>query len=151
MKLSKISAAIYIFLLVLFDQVSKYLASLLGFDVQVNKGISFTFFETDNQLLLSLFALCFMVFLIYWLFEQKDQKQYRPDWSVIFILAGGISNFLDRIFYGGVRDFLPLNLVFIELKNNLADWFIFIGIIALILKFFSEEKNMTFERKKNDK
>ena len=54
--------------------------------------------------------------------------------SVIFIIAGAIGNLIDRIAYGGVVDFLT-----IEIGNftpfavfNLADTFLSIGLILLI-------------------
>jgi len=46
------------------------------------------------------------------------------------ILAGGLSNLIDRIVWGGVRDWLPIPLT--PLHNNLADWLIVISCIGLV-------------------
>lgn len=58
------------------------------------------------------------------------------------VLGGGLSNWLDRAVYGAVRD--PLRVPFTSLNNNLADYAIFIGILAVVLCFATvgERKNV---------
>ncbi len=46
------------------------------------------------------------------------------------ILAGAVSNLLDRLTLGYVRDFIDLNLGF---TFNVADIFIVLGLLALFL------------------
>lgn len=64
---------------------------------------------------------------------------YRLPVSILtktMIIAGGFSNMLDRWFYGGIYDWL--NMPIIGGYNNLADWYIVIGIgwsvVILVLK-----------------
>lgn len=46
------------------------------------------------------------------------------------IIGGAVSNVLDRLFLGSVRDFLPVP--FLAVHNNLADWGIFIGLVGIV-------------------
>lgn len=55
-----------------------------------------------------------------------------------FLFAGGVSNLLDRIFFGCVRDFslIPWFPAF-----NMADVLLTIGMIVFLSAFFSQRKN----------
>ena len=55
----------------------------------------------------------------------------KPETYLLFILAGAISNFADRAVFGCVIDFIDLKIWPIF---NLADIFITIGVIMLVLK-----------------
>jgi len=64
--------------------------------------------------------------LIFWKFWPQHPV------AATLILAGAISNLIDRIVWGGVIDWLSVPIF--NLKNNLADWAIFVGLSWLILK-----------------
>jgi lipoprotein signal peptidase len=117
-------------LVAFLDQGSKWaIQSLSPSTVQLNAGISFGWFVTDQRVLFSLLLLGFTaVFLL--LLRQSWGKQ--PILAGVF-LGGVLSNLADRVFWGGVRDWLPIP--FTLLRNNLADWCIFL-ILAL---FFVQE------------
>jgi lipoprotein signal peptidase len=44
--------------------------------------------------------------------------------------AGVVANMIDRVFFGGVRDWLPIPGL--GLYNNLADWYITAALLALV-------------------
>ena len=50
-----------------------------------------------------------------------------------FILAGGISNFIDRIFRGFVVDYIDITQLFKFPVFNLADVYVVVGWTMLIL------------------
>lgn len=100
-------------------------------------------------IILTFLALIGFVFLYYY----SVRKQYSfMKVAVIFIIAGAIGNLIDRIAYGGVVDFLT-----IEIGNftpfavfNLADTFLSIGLILLILHFFFLDENAIFKKRKEE-
>ncbi|MBQ9513510.1 MAG: signal peptidase II [Clostridia bacterium] len=72
--------------------------------------------------------------------------------AVIFIIAGAIGNLIDRLAYGGVVDFLTIEIgsftpfaVF-----NLADTFLSVGLILLIIHFFFLDENAVFSKKQKE-
>lgn len=56
----------------------------------------------------------------------------KPRWPIpiFLILAGGISNLIDRIIYGGVVDYFDIKIIPIF---NIADILISIGVIWLVI------------------
>lgn len=111
--------------LILIDQSSKFLI----YDAEkhvLNKGISFGIIFLQNQSL-TVLILMLIVGLAFFFWQKKYWN-----WGSIFFLAGAMSNFIDRIMYGGVKDWLIIP--FFGLKNNLADYFIFVGLILMLAK-----------------
>ena len=103
------------------DQISKTL--ILKYFPQlviINKGIAFGFLASDWWLLINLFILGLVVFFL----KNKPAKS--------LIIAGGVSNILDRLFRGGVVDFI--NIGFFP-SFNLADFFICLGAGLVVLSY----------------
>lgn len=123
---------IWFFLLIALDQLTKVLAGKWGL-VENNAGISF---GLGQGMIGAWWLLAGLVLIVWWL-----RKKTLPRWFWILFLAGGISNLVDRFFYGGqVRDWLPIP--FTSLLNNLADWYIFGAVSLFILKYFYEHRNI---------
>jgi len=117
------------FLVVLLDQMSKYWAQTMNL-VVVNSGISFSIFSnlniSNNLLIITLILLILMVMVF--LLKNFSKSTLL---STIFI-AAAFSNLLDRIVFSGVRDWLIIPIL--GLKNNFADWLMFLSIIFLFIK-----------------
>jgi lipoprotein signal peptidase len=97
----------------LIDQFSKF---LFANQVEINRGISFGIeLPTWLVLFLSVIVLGFISFVL----------KKRPLLMSV-VMGAGISNFFDRIQYGGVRDWLQLPLF--GIRNNIADWIIVLGL-----------------------
>lgn len=112
------------------DQGSKFLAEGLGLRVILNRGLSFGVFggSLTFHFLLAVFATFFLAVL--WFFY----KDFRSRLPLVVVLGSSISNFLDKVARGGVRDFIFLRdfPVF-----NLADLFIAFSVIILIHELLS--------------
>ncbi len=140
----KIKYYIIIFLLILFDQISKY----IFFDMHlindnyfitplVNTGISWGIDLFSMDLLV--FITIAIIILIIYLYRKK----YIKTIEFILIFSGAIWNLIDRLYLHGVRDFIDVHFwpVF-----NMADAYISIGFLLIIYHayinpFFKKEKD----------
>ena len=77
--------------------------------------------------------------IIYLLFKEKGIKYY----FLLIILGGSFGNLFDRIYFNAVPDFIDLNYKgYHWFIFNVADIFISIGIILLILSEFISYKKV---------
>ena len=105
-----------------------------------NKGIAFglfSFSEKYNYNFLT-FLIFIVIIVVFWmLLKSKGLEKY----GFIFVFGGSLGNVYDRIFYSAVPDFID-----IYYKNfhwfifNVADIFITLGVIVLILNEFFLKK-----------
>ena len=140
---------IYTFIFyVIIDRISKWWAFnyLYGKEEQVlpflnlnfswNKGISWGLFNSFNPL--TFYLLTFSIAIIIVLFFAYTLCEHRRGSIVIYevvLLSGAVSNFIDRIIYGAVIDFLDFHAFGYHWPTfNLADSFIVLGAIGIILK-----------------
>ena len=155
--------------LIFLDQWSKnliiaYLAeyerlnilSFLDLTLIFNKGIAFSLFDYQSGLqtlpliALSLFAILFFIFLLI-----KNTWSKIEEYGILLIIGGAIGNLIDRMMQGAVTDFILFyyERSFIDIDGltsvkhfyfpafNLADGFITIGIMMLLLtEFFKKRK-----------
>ena len=134
---------VVVFLLI--DQLSKILVlnfndisfGILKIEVVYNTGIAFGMGASNlyNAILVFL-VICVIVNFAY---NQRDKLNNKPIIVLSMIISGGVGNLIDRIFRGGVLDFIKIANFPIF---NLADSFIVIGWILLIfnlLGFFVKD------------
>jgi len=78
------------------------------------------------------FWLIIFFFLIYYFLKSQDHFERT---ALAFVLSGAVSNLADRLIRGCVIDFIDLKFwpVF-----NLADIYITIGVVMLIIKFIKK-------------
>lgn len=116
------------FILIALDQSLKIWA-MDNSHYFINQGVAFSLFASWG-LILNLLGLVIFFSLLY-LYRDFFFQQTADKLAVIFISAGGLSNLFDRIFRGGVVDFLS----FPSVSNfNLADVFVNIGCILFIMR-----------------
>ena len=148
---------IYSLLFCAIDQVSKWLIvfylqlstklridlnnQFLNLHMAWNKGINFGLFESESSFqvyLLFLISVLISGVLLFWV---RKTKNFAIQLSSSLVIGGAVGNAIDRLLYGSVADFI--NLTCCGVKNpfsfNVADVFIFIGIIGLIYFRFDEE------------
>lgn len=113
--------------LVALDQCSKAWANQQGW-VVLNPGVSFSLLAEIPTFWLTLFLIILAGLAARWWFQTWPQLPLAS----VFFWAGATSNLFDRLLFGGVRDWLPLPLLLAS-KNNLADWFITVGVLLLLV------------------
>ena len=104
------------------------------FTYVINTGAAFSFFEGGAKWLrwLSLAVSLGLMALAWWGEKMKVTEQLGYG----FILAGALGNGLDRFLFGYVVDFFDLRLINFPVFN-LADVFINVGILFLLISSFS--------------
>ncbi len=128
--------------------VDFYIFPFLNIYLAWNTGIGFGLFSTDPNIfyhiLTALIGLINLVLIIL-LFNLNGIRKY----FISMILGGSLGNFFDRIYYFAVPDFVDLHIGnFHWFIFNIADIFITIGIICLILvEIFSKNINEEYNAK----
>tara|TARA_B110000211_G_C14073541_1_gene551012 strand:- start:540 stop:1079 length:540 start_codon:yes stop_codon:yes gene_type:complete len=117
-----------------------YLNDFINLDLVWNTGIGFGLFSSNSNIIYnSITALIgsIIIFLIFLIIKSKNIDKFF--FSVI--LGGALGNFYDRIIYYAVPDFIDIHYQkFHWFTFNIADIFITIGIITLIINdFFKNE------------
>ena len=136
--IDRISKMYVISIAELNNKVDVYLSPYLNLYLIWNKGIAFGFLSFDGSLIYNLIstiiAIIILVVLIVMIIKSEGFKKY----SLILILGGALGNLFDRVYYSAVPDFLNLSCCGIQNPYifNIADIFVFIGLLPLIL--FSE-------------
>ena len=115
------------------DSLNLYVTSFLNFYLIWNKGIAFGLFSFDeNFIYTSITFLIIFISLIILIFaiRSNDYKGY----FLIIIFSGSMGNLYDRIYYSAVPDFIDFHInSYHWFIFNVADIFITIGVICLIL------------------
>lgn len=147
MKKVNIKTIFIILLLVIIDFISKLLVinllkdntliiikNFLKFSYVKNYGAAFGILSGSVILLI----LLTIIFIYYIIKEIKNNSSNKLSmYSYILILSGALGNLIDRIFRGYVVDFISFRIFGREMAVfNIADSFITIGAILLIISMF---------------
>ena len=115
----------------------------INFYMAWNKGINFGLFEGDSVVqayLLTAISVVISVVFFIWL---RNSTNFIIHILAAFVVGGALGNAIDRLLYGAVADFI--NVTCCGFRNpysfNLADVFIFIGLIGLLVFKFDEKQN----------
>ena len=148
MKLKKILKIVIIICLVviIIDQASKILIknfsdkelniipnNILTIKKLENKGIAFGLNKQNLGNIIT--SLIVIIFIFNYIISQKERLTTRIVIYLSFILAGGISNLIDRIFKGAVFDFIKIGEFPVF---NIADVCIVIGWFLFLIDFLKE-------------
>lgn len=145
---------IYIIIIIILDQVTKYIARLklsivgdislipkcLSFTYVENKGAAFGIFKNKKFLLVGVTGIVTAA-MIFYLIKNKNLNKYVKI-SVSLIIAGAIGNLIDRIYFGFVTDFIHFYIgnVFDWPVFNVADISVVCGTILLaVMLLFQKE------------
>ena len=97
-----------------------------------NTGAAWSIFEGET-LGLVIVSLIIISFIIYYMCKNKPKSKLEKI-GYSMILSGSFGNLFDRIIYGYVVDFLDFYIFGYDYPIfNLADCFIFVGVMLLII------------------
>lgn len=112
-----------------------------------NTGAAFSVFS-GARIFLIIISLCIILFFSLYINKNKPKNKLEK-LSYAMILGGAIGNFLDRFFLGYVIDFLDFNLFGYDYPIfNLADSFIFLGVLFLLIDSWRRDGWNLFQKKK---
>ena len=147
------SIIIFVFFL---DRISKYLilkyfeksidqnisiSSFLNFNLLWNDGIAFGLLQFEQKLFYNFVTLLIFVILVV-VGRLASNSKGLEKICYLMILGGGFGNVFDRLYYGSVVDFIDLNYNnFHWFIFNVADMFITIGILILIISEFIKKND----------
>ena len=122
-------------------EVNFSVTSFLNFNLIWNEGIAFGLLSFDDKFYYNLITLLIALItsIIIWLANKSKGVEKL---GFLMIVGGSLGNLFDRIYYSSVPDFIDISINnFHWFIFNVADIFITIGVILLIiLEFFKKEK-----------
>jgi signal peptidase II len=164
-KINHKKISIYLFLVIiifLLDRISKiyilnlaqinnlvdvYLTSFLNIYLVWNNGIAFGLLPLDKTLLYNAVTLLITFINILILIMIVNYNDYRS-FFLIMILGGSLGNLFDRVYFNAVPDFIDVHYGdFHWFVFNVADIFITIGVVCLILSELLINKDIKNENK----
>lgn len=149
--------------LLLIDQVTKAFISgtnesiciingLLQFNYVQNTGGAFSIGQ-NNLLEIIITNVIILGILIHFIIAQIDRMNPQTKFCSSLILAGGISNLLDRIIRGYVVDFIDVTPWINFPIFNIADMYIVIGwllFVILTIQYAGRKKHINTHEEKNE-
>ena len=144
-----------ILILVFLDQITKYFAvellqnksdfilipGVLQFHYLENTGAAFSILE-GKQLFFSIITPILILALLYVLFKMPASTKYTAlNCIIVFVIAGAVGNYIDRIINHYVVDFIYFSLINFPVFN-IADCYVTVSIILffiLILFYYKDE------------
>lgn len=147
MKKKYLTFGICVSIVLIIDMLTKYIfegkefhliKGFIGILSCHNSGAAFSMFSGYTIALTIFTAILMIVFMVYYVKFDNDNIVFQISFSLI--MGGAIGNFIDRIIFGYVRDFI--NFEFINFAIfNIADTALTIGIIGLCIYILFLDKN----------
>ena len=145
--LKKENFIFFLFIIIIFfvDRISKlkilsnfnesvfYVNDFVNFDLIWNIGIGFGLLSTDSTLLYNIVSILIglVIITLFYIFISSNVFE---KFIYSMIIGGALGNFYDRLVFKAVPDFIDLHYNnFHWFVFNVADIFISIGIIALLI------------------
>ncbi len=139
------------FLIIVFDQITKWLISnelslgesvnvipkLFNFTYVENRGAAFGLMQGGRVFFIIITIV--ILFLVITYFIKKKPQSVLEKTALAFITGGAIGNFIDRVYLGYVRDFIETAFMDFPVFN-VADSFVCIGAALYIIFVLCEEK-----------
>lgn len=117
-----------------------------------NEGAAFSFLSGKDwaQTFFKILTVCaLLVLYVYYIFIAK--KYTFLQYGVMCLFAGIIGNFIDRIAFGKVVDFLSFQFgTYIFPTFNIADAAITVGVIIFVIHYLFLDDEAVFAKKKID-
>ena len=113
-----------------------------------NEGIAFGLLSFDQDTLYNILTLL-IILIIFFIFVMIIKSSGIKKYALLMILGGAFGNIFDRIIYRAVPDFIDFHIGdFHWFIFNVADIFITVGVIFMILLEFIDNGNNNVNKQK---
>ena len=103
----------------------------------------------DNLFMILILHILILAFIIRFLVLQFERMSLGTKVGLGFILAGGFSNLIDRLLFGGVINYIDVTALIENFPIfNLADVYIVIGLLIFVIAFAVYNVKQSIETKK---
>lgn len=103
----------------------------------------------DNLFMILILHILILAFIIRFLVLQFERMSLGTKVGLGFILAGGFSNLIDRLLFGGVINYIDVTVIIENFPIfNLADVYIVIGLLIFVIAFAVYNVKQSIETKK---
>ena len=143
-QISKILTTTYFSL----GEVKNIIPGILNFTYVRNQGAAFGIFQGARVFFIIVTIVVFAG-IIYYLKKANPQSRLEK-WAIACMAGGAFGNFIDRLLFGYVRDFIYVEFIDFPVFN-IADCFVCIGAGLYILYAFSDMFNNKEDKKTDDK
>ena len=110
-----------------------YSSKFLNIHLIWNEGIAFGLFSFNEDYLYNFLTFLIFVVIIFIIFMIRQSDPVRK-YALLLVLGGALGNFLDRLIYKAVPDFIDFHIGdFHWFIFNVADIFISLGVFFMIL------------------
>ncbi|MGE0009253.1 MAG: signal peptidase II [Candidatus Babeliales bacterium] len=117
------------------------LSSWFAFTQSLNRGISFSLLSFHSNYYYVVVSL--VVSLLWLVLLHYAYRRWRDGYDIVaetVVLAGAFSNLVDRVWYGGVVDYIEISYGgWTWPAFNLADMLIVVGLLVMCIKGYYEE------------
>lgn len=117
------------------NQVTSFIPNIMSLTNLRNDGAAWSILQ-GQQWLFTIISIIALIVMGYYLWHFRAVKAYG--FSITFILAGTLGNFIDRLRLGYVVDMFQLDFINFPIFN-VADSCLTVGVIWLIIAVWKEE------------
>ena len=123
------------------NELTNYsLTPFLNLDLVWNQGIAFGLFSFNQNIYYNALTLIIVIVTLIVLILMFKSNGYQK-YGFLMVFGGSLGNIFDRLYYSSVPDFIDIHINnFHWFIFNVADIFITIGVIVLILNEFFLKK-----------
>jgi len=116
--------------------------SFLNFSLVLNNGIAFGLFSLEKNFYYNILTSIIILIAIFIIFLGYRAPNLIKKLSYLMIAGGASGNIFDRIYYSSVVDFIDITINnFHWFIFNVADIFITLGIVILLIREFLNKKH----------
>ena len=128
----------YVVKTIALGEIKSWIPNLVSLTYLQNRGAAFSMLQ-DQQWFFAVITLVVMVGAIWYLHKHIEDSSWTV-FGLMLIIAGGLGNFIDRISQGFVVDMFHLDFINFAIFN-VADSYLTVGVIVLMITMLKEEMN----------